>query len=460
MGFHPKPEEVFNCLDEKTEALTQRGWVKGFDLKVGDKLLTKKSETGELVWESIMNMKKVPSYKGDLYEFRSSCFSAITTPNHRWLVTNRKNGWTGCVETEKLADGLGTYSIHRTGNYVAPTAKVYTDNFVELVGWLLTDGHISKPGKHKNFNVCQSRIGNPHKVAQIDRLFQRLNAKPRRDDLPNGQVVWALSGAASLTRVVCDLFPLRTLNLDFLLALTKTQLKLLLDTMMLGDGSSGSHNRFTCRDEDRADAFQMLCMLNNIPTTKRWRKPQKVRKQYKSMSNRPSSNGCWIITLLKRDMAQVLIHKKRYGKNSHPVNQVRKFKSYGTKGVWCPTVRNTYFVARREGDVYITGNSPIQSFVADVMNIRLIDICKRLPSSAKLIMQIHDAAVFEVDGDIDKDDKGKDAPIGDDAAQLWGMVKDMWSRPISVPESIVCRKACEIPLPIDLKVGRRWSDFG
>ena len=63
------------------------------------------------------------------------------------------------------------------------------------------------------------------------------------------------------------------------------------------------------------------------------------------------------------------------------------------------------------------------------MNIRLIDICKRLPSSAKLIMKIHDAAVFEVDGDIDKDDKGKDAPIGDDAAQLWGMVKDMWEPP-------------------------------
>ena len=50
-------------------------------MKVGVSLLTKKSETGELVWESIMNMKKVPSYKGDLYEFRSSCFSATTTPN-------------------------------------------------------------------------------------------------------------------------------------------------------------------------------------------------------------------------------------------------------------------------------------------------------------------------------------------------------------------------------------------
>jgi uracil-DNA glycosylase family 4 len=104
-------------------------------------------------------------------------------------------------------------------------------------------------------------------------------------------------------------------------------------------------------------------------------------------------------------------------------------------------------------------NAPIQSFVADVMNLRLIDICKRLPSSARLIMQIHDAAIFEVDGDIVKDDKGKDTPVGTDAVALWKSVKEMWEKPMFVPESIVCRKACEIPLPIDLKIGRRWSEF-
>ena len=106
-----------------------------------------------------------------------------------------------------------------------------------------------------------------------------------------------------------------------------------------------------------------------------------------------------------------------------------------------------------------TYNYPIQSFVADAMNIRLIEICKQLPKSARLIMQIHDAAIFEVDGGIAKDEKGKDIPVGDDAVRLWGAIKDMWGRPMPVPESIMCRKACEIPLPIDLKIGRRWSEF-
>jgi uracil-DNA glycosylase family 4 len=104
-------------------------------------------------------------------------------------------------------------------------------------------------------------------------------------------------------------------------------------------------------------------------------------------------------------------------------------------------------------------NFPIQSAVADVMNLRLIDICKRLPPGVRLIMQIHDAAVFEAEGSIVKNEKGKDVPTGR-AAEIYDMVKDMWSRPMAFPESIVCRKACEIPLPIDLKVGRRWSDFG
>jgi uracil-DNA glycosylase family 4 len=103
-------------------------------------------------------------------------------------------------------------------------------------------------------------------------------------------------------------------------------------------------------------------------------------------------------------------------------------------------------------------NYPIQSAVADVMNLRLIEICGRLPQGVRLIMQIHDAAVFEADGDIVKNDKGKDVATGV-AAEIYEMVKDMWSRPVAFPESIVCRKACEIPLPIDLKLGRRWSEF-
>ena len=104
-------------------------------------------------------------------------------------------------------------------------------------------------------------------------------------------------------------------------------------------------------------------------------------------------------------------------------------------------------------------NFPIQSAVADVMNLRLIDICKRLPPKVRLIMQIHDAAVFEAEGDIVKNEKGKDVATGR-AGEIYDTVKDMWSRPMPFPESIVCRKACEIPLPIDLKIGRRWSDFG
>ena len=104
-------------------------------------------------------------------------------------------------------------------------------------------------------------------------------------------------------------------------------------------------------------------------------------------------------------------------------------------------------------------NYPIQSFVADVMNLRLIELCKSLPASAKLVMQIHDAAIFEVDGDIGKNEKGKVVPIGADAVKLWSDIQTMWNKPMPVPESIVCRKACEIPLPIDLKVGRRWSEL-
>jgi uracil-DNA glycosylase family 4 len=90
-------------------------------------------------------------------------------------------------------------------------------------------------------------------------------------------------------------------------------------------------------------------------------------------------------------------------------------------------------------------NFPAQSGVADVMNIRLIDIMRRLPSTdVRLVGQFHDAAAFE-------------CPIGKDADDMEALIRRTWADPVTIPKSIMCDEPRTFMLPIDLKRGDRLS---
>jgi uracil-DNA glycosylase family 4 len=85
-------------------------------------------------------------------------------------------------------------------------------------------------------------------------------------------------------------------------------------------------------------------------------------------------------------------------------------------------------------------NFSVQSFIADLMNERLLEIEAKLPKPAKLIAQIHDAAIAEVP-----------TPLVSDVKAL---VVETWKRPVLVKTS-----GLSMTMPIDLKEGERWSDF-
>jgi DNA polymerase I-like protein with 3'-5' exonuclease and polymerase domains/uracil-DNA glycosylase len=84
-------------------------------------------------------------------------------------------------------------------------------------------------------------------------------------------------------------------------------------------------------------------------------------------------------------------------------------------------------------------NYPIQGGIADHMNERLPRLGAKLPRSAAIIVQAHDAAIIEC----------KRA----DGERVKQLVADIYGPPIVLPD----RPPFEVP--IDLKLGERWSDF-
>lgn len=110
-------------------------------------------------------------------------------------------------------------------------------------------------------------------------------------------------------------------------------------------------------------------------------------------------------------------------------------------------------------------NTPIQSTIADLMNVRLPRIWRALPelerrhtrisavARSSVIAQIHDAAMIETP-----------KSLADDVEAL---VRETWKEPIVVPAGGVYGGSLKLDegarsfvMPIDCKKGERWSDFG
>ena len=383
----------YNCVDAETEALTRRGWVKGPDLRREDVLLTKSADTGALEWQPMTDLKLFPDYKGRLVSFRSRTFNAVTTPEHRWLVSDKHSGEDVCRTSDRLSQ-WGDHRIHRVGFYDGPK-PTFSDDFVELAGWLFTDGTLCEQKGRKVARLYQSARANPEKVDRIDTLFERLGAEvlTGRYYYPKHghRVTWELrrEHAERLHKA----FPGRLPTAGFLNGLSREQAQLLLEVMLLGDGwtEDGGRRRFCCRSKAAADAFQVVCVLAGVATTCVERDMSKYEPKSEKLSNVPKGGRHYVVNLLKRTHVQVL--------QGH-----REDRDVDGAFVWCPVVPNTYFVARREGQVYVTGNTPDQGTGADGLKNALWKVYHRLRrfgDDVRMVHMVHDEIIAEA-----RDDEG------------------------------------------------------
>jgi len=362
-----------NCLDSQTEALTQRGWVRGFDLTIEDKLLTKNPTSGELEWEAPTDLKLFPDYKGSLVRISSRSFEVVTTPDHRWLVNSQR----GHVR-EKTSRSLTVGDrIHRTGTFRGAQVSGLTPDEAEVLGWFVTDGYWSVSKNCNNTydsryehsgryaRICQSSVGNPDKCRRIDELLTRLAPDEVSSHIgKDGKQIWTVG--PKLTSMLAVRAPERVLTVSSLLDLSVKALHSLADAMFLGDGNSWTNGgwktkrQLTTGRKEQAEAFQVLLTLLGYASSCVWRDMSSYSPQSDKMHNVPKMTGVYVVTQLNRKYV-----------NFNPDTRV-EFE--GKEGVWCPMVPNTFFVARRLGQVFVTGNTPVP--MQELMYGHLVDSMK------------------------------------------------------------------------------------
>lgn len=357
-------EALRQCVDDKTEALTIEGWKKYNEINVGTLILTKNLNTGILEWQPIEKVNIYPDYDGDLYSIEGKTFSALTNGKHRWLCNHntKPNSKVEFVTTEELYNSKVVMPIHRTGEYFGNKNKILSDDMVFILGIILTDGHIryyqdkSKPryGKPWYVIITQSKEKNiPIIQNVVDKIGYNYNCK-----VSGKKHIWKFN--KDFADYLHNIIPNKRLNMELLNMLTKKQIKLLLDGMVLGDGCKHG-TRILTSNLEQANLIQVLIIMAGYYSNILVNNNLGIHISDKVKSGK-------IIT--KNISYLVTIGKSKYfhTRSTRGKNHITKLTNQ-KKLIWCPTVKNGTWVCRRKGKTYITGNStnmPCQSAASDM----------------------------------------------------------------------------------------------
>lgn len=338
----------YHCVDTETEALTVDGWKRYEDLAPGDELLCLDPDTDEIRWESASAIN-VFDHDGPLVKWDNRV-DAVTTPNHRWLA-ERKIGRPAnvryereFVRTSQAQDGDKAAGDLREGSRIIlgggtpahfPAEGKYTDEFVETVGWLVTEGWVGLQGTATRpvTILSQSVRENPGHVASIRRLqayWRNLGATfTEQKERSNGVVCWYLG--ADVTAELLAAAPEKAITPEFLTSLTFAQAERFHRILIDADGTvSGERDIWYQDNLGRRDGFQMLsAMLSGART--------------RSFLN---SRGDGVVDTYQTRTIDIL----------STVNRAQEVPNWSGK-VWCPTVPTGVWFARRNGVTYWTGNS-------------------------------------------------------------------------------------------------------
>ena len=357
-------EALRQCVDDKTEALTIDGWKKYNEINVGTLILTKNPITGILEWQPIEKVNIYPDYDGDLYSIEGKTFSALTNGKHRWLCNHntKPNSKVEFVTTEELYNSKVVIPIHRTGEYLGNKNKILSDDMVFILGIILTDGHIryyqdkSKPryGKPWYVVITQSKEKNiPIIQNVVDKIGYSYNYK-----VSGKKHVWKFN--KDFADYLHNIIPNKELNMELLNFLTKRQIKLLLDGMILGDGCKKG-TRIITSSIEQANLIQILIVMAGYYSNILINDNRGVHFSNKVKSGKiVTKNVSYLVTIGK--------NKHFHHISTRGTNHIKKISNQN-KLIWCPTVNNGTWVCRRNGKTYITGNStnmPCQSAASDM----------------------------------------------------------------------------------------------
>lgn len=338
----------YACVDADTEVLTPDGWAHHGDCEDGDLIAAYDQTAGLLRWEPATFHRY--DYDGDLVAIDQRETVQRLTPNHR-VLTQR-----GVVRADELVSShrvplAASWEEHGTYDRLAGDMSA-------LCGWWVAEGHMPPPGGQPRALIYQSESANPEHVATIRRLLGAVAAdwrENRRERVwrgrPSVEVTFTIYGevAASL-RSFGKKIPASVLTWE------TVTLRRFYDALIDGDGhrrKADGRVQFITKSEHDADMFQAIAARLGHRSTIQLR-----------------TSGTYSVTVGQRATATL--------RGTNGAAQGTTLEHY-TGTVWCPSVPSSFWLARRNGRPFITGNTfPLtlpRRLIAAMCPTRVCTVC-------------------------------------------------------------------------------------
>jgi len=312
------------CIDDDTEILTMDGWKKRKDFKIGEKHFTVNLETEEVEIKKAIN-KFEYDYDGKMLHFNNNNIDMLVTPNHNCIYKtfnyhNIKNKW----KLKKAIDIKTSDKMPLTTNgWHKNKTKKYSDEFVELIGWITAEASFER----YLIYIYQNIGKNLDRIEELCKILNLKYTKYLRRNRICGEIRIHSESTKEIRKI---LYNKKSLPLDFILELTYEQLIILKDTLIEADGYKNINNEiFTQKEKIFADNFQILATLIGANS---------------NLFQRKQKDKCYNVRIKKCNFVG---------------NIKKKYKYYKGK-VWCPENENGTIIIRRNGKVMLTGQSKEQ----------------------------------------------------------------------------------------------------
>jgi ribonucleoside-triphosphate reductase (formate) len=333
----------FQCMSEDTEILTQNGWASYADVKVGDSIVTFNVKKQQLENKNVKKLFK-RQYKGKMYNLKNRIQDQLISPGHRIVrksFNSNKYVLEEVEDTKKLKSPFIIPVAAKNGN----AGVKLSDSEIKLLAWVIAEASSENPSnKHRQcgrITIYQSALKNPLKYKEIISLLNKFKLDySEKDSTPalgssTKMIRLNASSSKKIHAYFDDSYDIKHIPLKLMKMNTK-QARVFLDTYVKADGFEKC--KIATTEKGILDALQQVCVLAEYGFTVLERKPTIGTKTI------------FVLRLIK--------HKETY---------IQKIKEVNYSGIiWCPNTDNETVVARRNGKVFITGNTPFTNITLDL----------------------------------------------------------------------------------------------
>uniref|UniRef100_A0A7V3JAQ4 DOD-type homing endonuclease domain-containing protein n=1 Tax=candidate division CPR3 bacterium TaxID=2268181 RepID=A0A7V3JAQ4_UNCC3 len=341
------------CYDEKTEIYTRNGWKKFGELTDDDEVFAC-NENGEgwfekpqeIVWQR---------YKGKMFHFKGHAIDLLVTPNHRILYKNSNRFYIKTAEHffklkhRCLSIPKAVFpKIQEQEFFVLPPVenkcriskpiKISMKDWLAFLGWFLSEGGIRKKGKDGQYQVYISqKEGKKWEIlkSDLEKLpFKFSYNKKSGLFLCSNKQLWSYLKKLGnkYTKYIPNEFKF----------VGKNNLMVLIDRMILGDGSYRKNGRkgfsYYTVSKRLAEDFQEVCMLCGIPT---------------KISERKQADSCIQGRIIKATTSMFHITERVRKRAMVKERRIVDYDGY----IGCVAVSTGLILVRRNGEECISGNT-------------------------------------------------------------------------------------------------------